>query len=177
MKALLGQLLARPRRTHVKDLARVTGFLQSMNYAVGHSMRIFTRSVYDHINQKPLHIWHWHVALDEGALFKLRFWPTNFDRLHGAPLWLDPHVLMVLFTDAGAHGWGGFLVEHGRGKSLLSTLEEYYAAGGRSVAQGYLYPVEQAQSSTWRESIAIERTLWSVIPAEGCLPHGCQVIH
>ncbi len=165
LKALLRQLLARPRRTHVKDLARVTGLLQSMNYAVGHSTRIFTRSLYDLMNQKPLHVWNWHVALDEGALYELRFWQSNFDRLHGAPLWLDPHVQTVLFTDAGAHGWGGFLVEHGRGQTLRvpSTLEEYFAAGGSEVAQGYLDPVEQAQSSTWRELIAIERTLWSLL--------------
>ena len=31
------------------------------------------------------------------------------------------------------------------------------------MAQGYLNPVEQAQSSTWRELIAIERTLWSLL--------------
>ena len=69
------------------------------------------------------------------------------------------------FTGAGAHGWGGFLVEHGRGQTLRfpSTLEEYFAAGGSEVAQGYLDPVEQAQSFTWRELIAIERTLWSLL--------------
>ena len=165
LKSILGQLLARPRRVHVKDLARVTGLLQSMHLAVGHSVRIFTRSLYDLMNQKPLNVWNWHLALDEGALTELQFWQTNFDRLHGVPLWLDPHVQTVLFTDAGAQGWGGFLVEHGKGQTLRvpSTLEEYYAAGGSSVAQGYLNPVEQAQSSTWRELIAIERTLWSLL--------------
>ena len=69
----------------------------------------------------------------------------------------------MLFTDAGAQGWGGFLVEHGKGQTLPSTLEEYYAAEGSLVAQGYLNPVEQLQSSTWRELIAIERTLWSLV--------------
>ena len=163
LKSLLGQLLAKPRRVHVKDLARVTGLLQSMHPAVGQSVRIFTRLLYDLMNQKPLNVWYWHLALDEGALTELQFWRTNFDRLHGIPLWLDPHVQTVLFTDAGAQGWGGFLVEHGKGQTLRvpSTLEEYYAAGGSFVAQGY--PVEQAQSSTWRELIAIERTLWSLL--------------
>ena len=54
---------------------------------------------------------------------------------------------------------------HGKGQTLQvpSTLEEYYAAGGSLVAQGYLNPVEQEQSSTWRELIAIERTLWSLL--------------
>ena len=165
LKSILGQLLARPRRVHVKDQARVTGLLQSMHLAVGQSVRIFTRSLYDLMNQKPLNVWNWHLALDEGALTELQFWRSNFDRLHGVPLWLDPHVQTVLFTDAGAQGWGGFLVEHGKGQTLRvpSTVEEYYAAGGSSVAQGYLNPVEQAQSSTWRELIAIERTLWSLL--------------
>ena len=35
LKAILGRLLASPRRVHVKDLARVTGMLQSMHLAVG----------------------------------------------------------------------------------------------------------------------------------------------
>ena len=165
LKSILGQLLARPRRVHVKDLARITGLLQSMHLAVGQSVRIFTRSLYDLINQKPDNVWNWHLALNDGALTELQFWRTNFDRLHGVPLWLAPHVQTVMFTDAGAQGWGGFLVEHGKGQTLQvpSTLEEYYAAGGSMVAQGYLDPVEQLQSSTWRELIAIERTLWSLM--------------
>ena len=153
LKAILGRLLASPRRLHVKDLARVTGMLQSMHLAVGQSVRIFTRCLYDLMGQKPLHVWNWHLALNEGGLSELQFWQANFDRLHGAPLWLDPHVQTVLFTDAGAQGWGGFLVEHGKGQTLQvpSTLKEYYAAGGSLVAQGYLNPIEQLQSSTWRE--------------------------
>jgi len=145
LKALLAQLLAKSRRVHVKDLARVTGLLQSMHHAVGHSVRIFTRSLYDLMNQKPLHAWNWHLALNEDALSELQFWQTDFDRLHGEPLWLDPHVQTVMFTDAGAQGWGGFIVEHGKGQTLRvpSTLEEYYAAGGSLVAQGYLNPIEQ----------------------------------
>ena len=31
------------------------------------------------------------------------------------------------------------------------------------MAQGYLNPIEQLQSLTWRELIAIERTLWSLV--------------
>lgn len=165
LKSILEQLLARSRRVHVKDLARITGLLQSMHFAVGHSVRIFTRSLYDLMGQRPANVWNWHLALDEGALSELRFWQTNFDRLHGTPLWLDPHVQTVLFTDAGAQGWGGFLVEHGKGQTLRvpSTLDEYYAAGGSLAAQGYLNPIEQMQSSTWRELVAIERTLWSLL--------------
>ena len=40
LKAILGRLLAGPRRVHVKDLARVTGMLQSMHLAVGQSVRL-----------------------------------------------------------------------------------------------------------------------------------------
>ena len=136
-----------------------------MHLAVGQSVRIFTRCLYDLMGQKPLHVWSWHLALNEGALSELQFWQANFDRLHGAPLWLDPHVETVLFTDAGAQGWRGFLVEHGKGQTLEvpSTLEKYFAAGGSLLAQGFLNPIEQLQSSTWRELIAIERTLWSLV--------------
>ena len=136
LKAILGRLLASPCRVHVKDLARVTGMLQSMHLAVGQSVRISTRCLYDLMGQKPLNVWNWHLALNENTLSELQFWQANSDRLHGAPLWLDPHVQTVLFTDAGAQGWGGFLVEHDKGQTLQvpSTLEEYYAAGGSLVA-------------------------------------------
>lgn len=40
LKALLEKLLTGSRRNHVKDLARVTGLLQSMNHAVGQAIRI-----------------------------------------------------------------------------------------------------------------------------------------
>ena len=45
-----------------------------MNYAVGHSIRIFTRSLYDltlSIRSNSTHVWNWHVALDEGAFTEL----------------------------------------------------------------------------------------------------------
>ena len=93
-----------------------------MHHAVGQAVRIFTRSLYDLMNQKPLHVRNWHLALDDGALSELRLWQTSSDRLHGAPLWLDPHVPTVLFTDAGAQGWGGFQVEHGKGLDLAGTV-------------------------------------------------------
>ena len=56
LDAILGRLLASLRRVHVKDLARVTGMLQSMHLAVGQSVRIFTRCLYDLIDEKPLHV-------------------------------------------------------------------------------------------------------------------------
>ena len=52
----LGQLLARPCRVHVRNLARVKGLLQSMHLAAGQSFRILMRSLYDLINQKPLNL-------------------------------------------------------------------------------------------------------------------------
>ena len=81
-------------------------------------------------------MWIWHLVLDEGALTELQFWRTNFDRLHGIPLWLDPHIQTVLFTDAGAQGWGGFLIEHGEGQTLRvpSTLEITGSAGVDALA-------------------------------------------
>ena len=162
LKAILERLLASPRRVHVEDLARVTGMLQSTHLAVGHLVRIFTRYLYDLMGQTPLSVWIWHLALN------LVLWAAVLASLSPqaawAPLWLDPHIEKVLFTDAGAQGWRGFLVEHGQGQTLQvpSTLAEYYAAGGSLVAQGYLNPIEPLQSPTWRE-LAIERTPWSLV--------------
>ena len=81
-------------------------------------VRIFNRCLYDLMGQKPLNVWSWHLALNEGALSELQLWRARFDRLHGAPLWVDLYVRTVLFTDAGADGWGASRVEHGEGQTL-----------------------------------------------------------
>ena len=72
LQAILGRLLTSPRREHFKDLARVTGMLQSMHLVVGQSVRIFTKSLYDLMGQKPPNVWNWHLALVEGALSELQ---------------------------------------------------------------------------------------------------------
>ena len=161
LKSIVGQLLAKPRRVHVKNLARVAGLLQSMHLAVGQSVRIFTRSLYDLMNQKPLNVWNWHLALNEDALTELRFWLTNFDRLHGVPLWRNPHVQTVLFTDAGAQGWGGNLVEHGKGLTLRvpSALRSTMAASqGNGIDPGGKLSHLPGVSCSNRA-----RTLWSLL--------------
>ncbi|BDA43598.1 probable Gag-Pol polyprotein at N-terminal half [Coccomyxa sp. Obi] len=163
----LQRLLSGSRKVHVRLLARITGQLQSMALALGPAARIYSRALYDLINSKPAHVWNWHVRIDGAAFAELQFWQKNFDRLHGAPLWFDSHVDTVLFTDAGAQGWGGFELQHTRGQQLAfpASFADFHAAGGSRVAQGYLTLEEQVESSTWRELIAIERTLLSLFSA------------
>ena len=135
-----------------------------MALALGPAARIYSRALYDLINTKPAHVWNWHVRIEDAAIANLQFRQRNFERLHGAPLWFDPHVDTVLFTDAGALGWGGFQLQHSRGEQLAfpANFADFHAAGGHRMAQGYLTLEEQAESSTWRELIAIERTLLSL---------------
>ena len=111
----LQRLLSGSRKVHVRLLARITGQLQSMALALGPAARIYSRALYDLINTKPTHVWNWHVRIEDAAFANLQFWQRNFERLHGAPLWFDPHVDTLLFTDAGALGWGGFQLQHSRG--------------------------------------------------------------
>lgn len=163
-KETLEFCLSHPRRLHVKTLSRLAGALQSMSLAVGPAVHIFTRAIYDLISTKPLHVWNWHVNLDDAAKQELLFWQANFDKLHGVPFWQNLQTETLLFTDAGAQGWGGYTVSSSSGfKAQVAVGMDDFLADHRSqIAQGYLSPTEQLESSTWRELIAIERVLLSL---------------
>ncbi|KAK9823538.1 hypothetical protein WJX72_003539 [[Myrmecia] bisecta] len=91
-----------------------------------------------------------------------QFWLTRFDEVNGTALWPD---MFPMFSDAGATGWGGYLVSDNSGAELARstvTLDEWATARGDKVAQGYLTPEEQRESSTWRELTAIDRVLLSL---------------
>ena len=163
----LKQALGCRRSVPVKLLARIAGQLQSMKAAVGPAVRVFTRATYELIDSRPRCTWKWHVKLSGEALVELLFWQENFAALHGRPLWYLPRIETIVFSDAGARGWGGFLVKYAGNEELHvpTSVGEFVMAGGRHIAQGYLTPAEQAESSTWRELVAIERVLLSLISA------------
>jgi len=164
MKEILQFCLSHPRRLHVRTLAKLAGALQSMSHAVGPAVHIFTRAIYDLINTKPRGVWNWHVNLDDAAKKELLFWLDNFDQLHGVPFWQNLQTESLLFTDAGAHGWGGYTISssHGYEAQVAVDLDDFLADYRYQIAQGYLSPSEQLESSTWRELVAIERTLLSL---------------
>ena len=166
LRQTLAAILKTRHHVHVKLLAKAAGQLQTMAPAIGPAARIFTRGMYHLIDTKPLYTWNWHVKLDEAATHEIQFWLKKFDDVHGMPIWRGSEVETLFFTDAGAAGLGGFLVKDSQGNEskIPATLEEYGRASNLEIAQGYLSVAEQAESSTWRELIAIERSLKALMP-------------
>ncbi|CAL8467794.1 g7342 [Coccomyxa elongata] len=63
-----------------------------------------------------------------------------------------------------SQGWGGYTVSSSSGfKAQVAVgMDEFLTDHRSQIAQGYLSPSEQLESSTWRELIAIERVLLSL---------------
>ena len=61
------------------------------------------------------------------------------------PIWLSPSAVRIVYSDASDTSYGGYTVEH-----------------GLDVAQGCWLLDKAAQSSTWRELVAVLRVLDSI---------------
>ena len=77
-----------------------------------------------------------------GARTELEFWGGWLHDYNAQPIWHNPGVLRVVYSDASSTGYGGYTVEH-----------------GTHVANGVGLPEEDKQSSTWWELVAVIRVL------------------
>ena len=78
---------------------------------------------------------------------ELEFWRSSscVAQYNAQPIWLSPSAVRIVYSDASDTGYGGYTVEH-----------------DLHVAQGSWLPDEAAQSSTWRELVAVLRVLDSI---------------
>eukprot|EP00731_Ephydatia_muelleri_P026444 Em0018g544a len=86
------------------------------------------------------------LELSVGARTELEFWAESLHDFNSQPIWHNPGVLRVVYSDASSTGYGGYTVEH-----------------GMHVANGVWLPEEAKQSSTWRELVAVKRVLQAVV--------------
>jgi len=91
-----------------------------------------TRCLYSNLNKKTS--WCQRLYLTGEALQELEFWAQQLANFNGQSIWPKPSAVRVVYSDASASGYGGYIVEH-----------------GNLVANGQWSKEEASQSSTWRE--------------------------
>lgn len=126
-----------------RQLASVVGRIISMGLAVGPVSRLMTRSLYSVLESRGA--WWELLSLPEEARKELEFWSRNLVEYKAQPIWHSPSAVRVVYSDASATGYGGFIVEHG-----------CYTAYGQWTA------IEATHSSTWRELSGVWRVLQSL---------------
>ena len=48
-----------------------------------------------------------------GTWTELEFWAESLHDFNSQPIWHNPGVLRVVYSDASSTGYGGYMVEHG----------------------------------------------------------------
>ena len=89
-------------RVRVHSLASIAGQIISMSLAVGPVARLRTRALYSVINQR--FSWNDSLYLTPDVREELRFWQTQIPFLKGQPIWFEPGVTRVIYSDASSAG-------------------------------------------------------------------------
>jgi len=146
-QALVAKLL-KARRVTARQLSRVAGKAISFQLAVGKVARMFTRELYFCIETQGA--WDFYFAAPSDVLQELRFWSGLTRLCFSAAIWpvYSWVVSNLVWTDAGAIGWGGHA-------ELLGGLAPQ--------ARGFLTQEERLESSTMRELIAMLQVLRSLV--------------
>ena len=122
----------------VKDLARLAGQIVSMTLGLGPIARLFTRQMYYRIENRIC--WNELIEVDSSLLEELQFWLQHVKAFNGYAISRSiASATAVVYSDASATGYGGYLVQIGNKHSATGV-----------------WPVsEQDMSSTGREMKAI----------------------
>ena len=94
------------------DIARITGTLQSMRFAM-QPVSLFTRAMYRWLAAQPKDeagrlLYSSKQLLSPAAALELKFWTVQLEHWNGATL--RPGMFSsVLYTDASGAGWGGLV--------------------------------------------------------------------
>ena len=111
--------------------ASLIGKIIAIGLALGPISRLMTRSMYALLQTRSA--WCSLLELSVGARTELEFWTKSLDDFNAQPIWRNPGVLRVVYSDASSTGYGGYTVEH-----------------GMHAANSVWLPEEAKQSSTWR---------------------------
>jgi hypothetical protein len=134
-KVASGQLFVKAR-----DVASIVGQIISMQGAIGGTVRLRTRGLYTCILSRAS--WDSPVLIDDDAWKEAVFWKENVCSLNGSVLEKKEACDMVVYSDASASGYGGYIVQR-EDSEVLGTWSQ----------------CEVDKSSTWRELEAIYRVL------------------
>lgn len=123
-----------------RELACVIGQIISMKVAMGNVVRLMTRSMYSCVLTKKC--WDSNVYLFKEAVDEMRFWFLNLVELNGCLIDIRFTHDFVLFSDASATGYGGYVL-HINDSEVIGKWSDS----------------EKKESSTWRELEAVLRML------------------
>ena len=139
---LVSILAASPPCHPVRKLASVCGKIISLGNCVGNVSRLMTRNLFAVINSAPT--WNACVHLSSEALSELNFWKSNVASLNGIPIWpLVRKPSKIVYSDASASACASFI--EFEGKIFHQNWSDF----------------EKAQSSTYRELLAVSLSLKS----------------
>ena len=125
-----------------RKLASLIGKIVSMSIGLGPVTRLTTRALYATLNHKVA--WCQNLTLSPEASQELQFWISKISLFNGQNIWPKPSAVRVVYSDASATGYRGYIVEH-----------------GNLIAKGVRSNEEVAQSSTLRELWAVKVVLES----------------
>lgn len=147
-KELVGNVLFGDGKVRVKMLSRIAGLAQSFRVQIGPVVAFYTRQMYVAIESRGS--WWQVIPVPNEVLSELHRWYYMEFADMWQPMWpslVRWPAFREAYSDAGDLGWGGCL--------LLPSGETLNA-------RGYLSDWERAQSSTWRELLAIYKVIRSV---------------
>ena len=125
-----------------RQLASLIGKIVSMSLGLGPVTRLMTRNLCAVLNCRLA--WCHRLTLSDEASQEIDFWLSEITKFNGSHIWPKPSAVRVVYSDASATGYGGYMVEH-----------------GNLIANGEWSPDEAKQSSTWRELRAVKMVLES----------------
>ena len=92
-----------------KQLAKITGQLSSMHFAIGHLARFFMRNMYHEIENRVS--WYEPKIISKETKDKLECWVNNIYIYNGYTFKPRALTTYLVFTDASDDGYGGFILK------------------------------------------------------------------
>ena len=126
-------------------VAKIAGNIISMGPGIGPLTRLLTRKMYSFIDQADT--WDGRQRIDEGTYNELVFWHKNLNSSNGYKIKGSHAITKVVYSDASAHSYGGYVVQE----------------LGSKIAHGTFNQEERSKSSTHRELAAVKYVLQSFV--------------
>ena len=131
------------RRVAVRKAASFVGQIISMSIVIGHVSQIMTR--YLSIDILKAFSWDSFISLSCESIEQLKFWKSNLQNLNIKDIYESHKSTKIVYSDASSTGFAGYEV---------NTIN--------GISHGVWSAEESVKSSTWRELMAVCRTLKSL---------------
>ena len=138
------------KQTTARRVAKVAGQIVSMEPGIGPLARLFTRKMYQFIDNCPS--WDGRAKTEASVQDEIAFWINNINKVNGYHIKQNHAVTKIVYSDASDHAYGGFIAEK----------------LGNVIARGSFTEAEAETSSTYRELLAVKHVLNSLSSQLAC---------